>query len=273
MPKVVSSIIWIGKKLMKNVFAALFLVIQAYCGYAQSVYTYDIKKDIALGTLSLGIGLSPFFANNTPEQTPALLNKNDINGFDRSLMFPYNETVDIISNYGVYGLLVLPAVSVMWHRRDKNALLTYAIMYSEVFLLTFGTKELLKKLIIRFRPYMYETGLPGGKEYDYYNSFPSGSSAYAFLGAAFLSAAFLQEYPASKLKLPVIIGSYALASGIASMRIISGSHFLSDVLTGVAIGSFYGWIIPFLHKKQSNETGLAINFTGNGLLVSLKLQS
>jgi membrane-associated phospholipid phosphatase len=54
------------------------------------------------------------------------------------------------------------------------------------------------------------------------------------------------------------------------MRIISGSHFLTDVLTGTVIGSFYGWIIPFLHKKQ-NKNGLAINFTGNGLSVSLKL--
>ncbi|MDR0382654.1 MAG: phosphatase PAP2 family protein, partial [Spirochaetaceae bacterium] len=45
-----------------------------------------------------------------------------------------------------------------------------------------------------------------------------------------------------------IFGAYTLATGIASMRIISGSHFLTDVLTGTAIGSFYGWIIPFLHK-------------------------
>jgi membrane-associated phospholipid phosphatase len=117
---------------------------------------------------------------------------------------------------------------------------------------------------------MYENGLPDGKDNDYYNSFPSGSTAYVFLGATFLSVTFSQEYPESKWKLPVKIGSYTLATGIASMRIISGSHFLSDVLTGTAIGSFYGWIIPFLHKKQ-NKNGLAINFTGNGLSVLLKL--
>ncbi|MDR0411846.1 MAG: phosphatase PAP2 family protein [Treponema sp.] len=42
---------------------------------------------------------------------------------------------------------------------------------------------------------------------------------------------------------------YTLAAEIASMRIVSGSHFLTDVLTGAAIGSFHGWIIPFLHKR------------------------
>jgi undecaprenyl-diphosphatase len=240
-------------------------------GYTQSVYTYDLKKDIVIGSLSLGMALSPFFVNNEPDQIPTALKKDDINILDQALMFPYNKTVDIISDYAVYSLLALPALSVIGNIHDNNTLLTYGIMYTEAFLLTSGTKELLKKSIIRYRPYMYEDGLPDGKEDDYYNSFPSGSTAYAFLGATFLSTTFSWEFPESKWKVPVIIGSYTLAVGIASMRIASGSHFITDVLTGAAIGSFYGWIIPFLHKKQNNEDNLTIHFTGNGILVSLKL--
>lgn len=239
--------------------------------YTQSVYTYDFKKDIVIGSVSLGMALSPFFVNNDPDQIPSGLEKDNINVLDQALMFPYNKTVDIISDYGVYSLLALPALSVIGNIHDNNALLTYAIMYTESFLLTMGTKDLLKKSIIQYRPYMYADGVPDGKEDDYYNSFPSGSTAYAFLGATFLSTTFSQDFPESKWKAPIIIGSYTLAVGIASMRIASGSHFISDVLTGAAIGSFYGWIIPFLHKKQNNEDSLAINFTGNGILVSLKL--
>jgi undecaprenyl-diphosphatase len=235
------------------------------------VYTYDLRKDIVIGSLSIGLGLSPFFVNNEPDRIPTLLEKSDINGFDRSLMFPFHETVDVISDYSVYGLLTLPIISVIGNRHDKNTWLTYGIMYTEAFLLSFGTKDLLKKSIIRYRPYMYDNGIPDGKEEDYYNSFPSGSTAYTFLGATFLSTTFSQEYPESKWKLPIIIGSYTLATGIASMRIISGSHFLSDVFVGAAIGSFYGWVIPFLHKKENNENNLAINFTGNGFLLSLRL--
>jgi membrane-associated phospholipid phosphatase len=69
--------------------------------------------------------------------------------------------------------------------------------------------------------------------------------------------------------LPVIIGSYTLAAGIASMRILSGSHFLSDVLAGAAIGSLYGWLIPAVHIK-SNKNNFSMNFTGNGILVALR---
>ncbi|MDR1325465.1 MAG: phosphatase PAP2 family protein [Treponema sp.] len=254
----------------KRVFIFCLIITSSY-GYTQSVYTYDVKKDIVIGSVSLGMALSPLFVNNEPDQIPTGLEKGDINTLDRALVFPYNKTVDIISNYGVYSLLALPALSVIGNIHDNNTLLTYGIMYTEAFLLTLGTKELLKKSVIKYRPYMYEDGLPNGKEDDYHNSFPSGSTAYAFLGATFLSTTFLQEFPESTWKAPIIIGSYTLAAGIASMRIASGSHFITDVLTGAAIGSFYGWIIPFLHKKQNNEDNLTINFTGNGILVSLKL--
>ena len=68
----------------------------------------------------------------------------------------------------------------------------------------------------------------------------------AFLSAGFLSATFSAEYPDSPWKIPIIAGVYTLATGIATFRIASGSHFLTDVLTGAAIGSLYGWVIPLL---------------------------
>jgi len=253
---------------MKHIFLVLCLVIIASLGYTQSVYTYDLKKDIVLGTLSLGVFASPFFVTNTTDKIPDSPDKNDINPFDRSVMFPYNRTMDNISEYGVYGMLVLPVLSVVGNMHDTNTWITYGIMYSEAFLLTYGTENLLKNCINRYRPYMYEGGLPSGKENDFNNSFPSGSTSLAMLSATFLSTTFSAEYPESKWKLPVIIGSYTLAVGVASMRIGSGSHFMTDVLAGAAIGSFYGWVIPFLHKQPNNN--FAVIPTGNGFLVSLR---
>jgi len=250
----------------------VILCLLAFCPNlkAQSVFTYDLKKDIIIGGLSLGVFVSPFFVENKPEQIPNSLDKNDINGFDRFLMFSYDKTLDMISDYGVYSMLVLPIVSVIGNANDINTWLTYGIMYTEAFLLTFGTKDLLKNVIIRYRPYMYEGGIPDGRGNDYYNSFPSGSTSLAFLSATFFSTTFLSEYPVSKWKLPVTIGSYSLAAAVSAMRITSGAHFITDVLAGAAIGSFYGWIIPFLHRRNSGNN-VKINVTPNSLLVSLKL--
>ena len=251
------------------IFFLLFLSI-SFNAYSESVFTYDLKKDIILGTVSVGMFVSPFFVHNAPQNIPANLLKDDVNAFDRGLMFSYNKPLDITSDYGVYALLTLPVISLVGQIKDTDAWLTYGIMYAEAFLLTFGTKDLLKNAIIRYRPYMYNGGIPDGKDDDYYNSFPSGSTALAFLSAGFLSATFSAEYPDSPWKIPVIAGVYTLATGIATCRIVSGSHFLTDVLTGAAIGSLYGWIIPLLHKRQ-NRNNIAMNFTGNGFIVALKL--
>ena len=256
------------ERALKKILAFAGLIIIASYAHAQSVYTYDVKKDIIIGTLSLGVFLSPFFVDNSPDQPPlSSPDKSGVNGFDRPLMFSYNRAMDAVSDYGVYGMLVLPCLSVL-DNFNADTLLTYGIMYGQAFLFTFGTKDLLKSSVIRYRPYVYAGAIPAGKEDDYHNSFPSGSTSLAFLSATFLSTTFSQEYPESKWKLPVIIGSYTLAAGVATMRIASGSHFLSDVITGAAIGSFYGWIIPFLHKERNEN--FALYFTGNGFLASLK---
>ena len=254
---------------MRGFLAVLALLVLCPNLKAQSVFTYDWKKEAVIGTVALGVFASPFFIDNPPPQLNEGLNTNNINGFDRMLMFSYNETMDRISDYGVYGMLVLPVLSVIGNF-NADTLLTYGIMYIESFLLTFGTKDLLKNCINRYRPYMYNGGIPNGLDDDFHNSFPSGSTSLAFLSATFLTTTFSMEYPESKWKLPVIIGSYTLATSVAVMRIISGSHFLTDVLVGAAIGSFYGWVIPFLHQRQNNNN-LVINFTGNGFLVSLKI--
>jgi undecaprenyl-diphosphatase len=255
---------------MKRNFIIFCLFLVNFNAYSESVFTYDINKDIYLGTLSLGVFASPFFVNNEPENIPVNLDKNDVNVFDRSLMFSYKRPLDIISDYGVYALLALPVISLAGQINDEKAWLTYGIMYAEAFLLTFGTKDFLKNATIRYRPYMYDGGIPDGKDDDYYKSFPSGSTALAFLSAGFLSATFSAEYPNSQWKIPVVAGIYTLATGVAAFRIASGSHFLTDVLSGAAIGSLYGWTIPLIHKKQNNENNFTMNFSGNGFVAGLR---
>ncbi len=253
---------------MKKICIALCSFLMSLNAFSQSVFTFDLHKDALLGVAALGIFASPFLVENIPDHVPADLRKNDVNAFDRSLMFSYNETLDKISDYGVYALLALPLISLTGNIKDKNALLTYGIMYGEAFALTFGTKDLLKNAIIRYRPYMYSGGIPGGLADDYYNSFPSGSTALAFLSAGFLSATFSAEYPDSKWKIPVIAGT--LAAGIGAARIVSGSHFLTDVFAGAAIGSLYGWLVPLLHKKENADNNISLHLTGKGFAVGMK---
>lgn len=72
------------------------------------------------------------------------------------------------------------------------------------------------------------------------NSFPSGHSTVAFLGAELLR----QDYGPW-----VGAAGYVVASGVGVMRILNGRHWLNDVLAGAGIGIFSAraaeWLLPF----------------------------
>jgi membrane-associated phospholipid phosphatase len=222
-----------------------------------SAFSLDWTTDGILGGVSLGVVIPSFFIDLGPGTQPP---RADINALDRNLAhFAYRPGLDTLGDVGAYGLLAapglfsIPLLSASDKDEGKQRLLTYGVMYAEAFALTHGTKELMKGVISRYRPYTYSGGslpyIPPGLEKDYYNSFPSGHSSYAFLGASFISAIMVNDYADSKWKWPVIIGVYALAGTTAALRVASGNHFVTDVLVGAAIGSLYGWTVPLLHKK------------------------
>ncbi len=60
--------------------------------------------------------------------------------------------------------------------------------------------------------------------------------------------ATLQDSPAA----PWLWGAAAAASiTTASLRMIAEKHYLSDVLTGAAVGAACGVIFPLLHRRGS----------------------
>ena len=79
---------------------------------------------------------------------------------------------------------------------------------------------------------------------DVYTSFPSGHTLTAFLGAELLRREYGEEYPG------IAIAGYAVATGVAAMRIYNNRHWASDVLAGAGIGilsaSIMYWVGPYL---------------------------
>ncbi len=72
------------------------------------------------------------------------------------------------------------------------------------------------------------------------NSFPSGHTTTAFLGAELLR----QDYGPW-----VGAAGYVVASGVGVMRILNGRHWLNDVLAGAGVGIISAraaeWLLPF----------------------------
>ncbi|MDR0386806.1 MAG: phosphatase PAP2 family protein [Treponema sp.] len=251
--------------------AFLCLFCAGFSLFAESAYRYDALKDGIAGSLSLGVFATSFFVPNEAPTPGGPRDRGTVNGFDRPFMASYNRGLDITGDILTYGFLLTPVLPVLANIRDLHTVLTYGIMFGEAFLLTYGTTDLIKSLVDRDRPYRYFGPLPAGQENDFHNSFPSRHAAMAFMSAGFLTETFCAEFPGSPWRIPVITAGYALAGGISAARLLSGSHFLTDVLAGAAIGSLYGYLIPYLHRKpKAGKAEATLTPLIGGFAVSLR---
>jgi undecaprenyl-diphosphatase len=235
------------KKIVVKIYFVLLCAITSINCFAESVYTLDPAKDIIIGSISLGLTVSSLFISRSASYASTdgfPLTKNDVNFFDGNLMFRYNKPLDFASDIALYGLIGIPVISLAENLTNKNVWLTYGAMYAESALLVFGTCEFFKNSIARYRPYCYFGDVPSGKDTDYYKSFPSRHTAFAFMSVGFFTSTFSAEYPDSPRRIPISIVSYSLAAAVGVNRILSGNHFISDVLTGAVLGSIYGYFIP-----------------------------
>jgi membrane-associated phospholipid phosphatase len=134
-------------------------------------------------------------------------------------------------------LLTILAVSLI---RKSKPLLT--VFYKLVVVMIFAalTSFTLKSFIYRDRPFVTYPDIVKLSEAGN-SSFPSGHTLEGFA----VAVAFSILIPKRKFYIPVFIW----ASLVAYTRMALGVHYPSDVLGGMIIGSFIGWIVPWLINR------------------------
>lgn len=202
-----------------------------------------------------------------------VLDKNEINCFDRNLINSYSDGLDTAGTIVTAGMIAAPALLVLvptvrnefdWSNGGYKSALWLGATYAESLACAWLAKEGLKHLVSRERPYMYFSGAPENEIEDgeYKDSFPSGHTTLAFCSAAFMTASYCKLFPESDHKLAVGISSFALAAMVGASRVAAGCHFTTDVLAGAVIGTTFGLLFPMLQIKQEN---IGFAFTGNGV--------
>lgn len=106
-----------------------------------------------------------------------------------------------------------------------------------------------------------------------FNSFPSGHTANAFMGAEFL----YQEYKNNSIWYG--ISGYVVASGTGLFRMLNNRHWLTDVAAGAGIGILSTkaayWLYPTINnwfkknKKSTSETVFVPIYNGNQIGLGL----
>ena len=189
-------------------------------------------------------------------------NIENVNKLDAKFARPYNGTLDTIGDLFVVFTGLIVAVSVFtsyFAAEDKLKGFKITFIDSLIFGISwlYGNSfyRMLKTLAGRIRPYMYfaNPNQKGIAEGDFFLSWPSGHSANVFIGLGFLFAWFAVRHSDSKMKKPVLIFTLAVCLATMLLRMLSGNHFLTDVLSGAAIGFVSGCLVSTLCYSISGE--------------------
>ena len=185
-------------------------------------------------------------------------NIENVNPVDAKLARPYNETLDTLGDVGVglAGLAVAVSIFISFiTSKDKKAAFKTAFQDCVYFLISGfygnGIYRILKTIAGRIRPYMYfpNPSLKGIEENDFFRSWPSGHSANCLIAFGFLFTWFAVRYADSKLKKPVLTVTLLVCIATMVLRMLSGNHFLTDVLSGAAIGFTVSYAMSVLCYK------------------------
>ena len=170
----------------------------------------------------------------------------------------WRDTSDVLLSFNVsYPLLGDALVNTAWYRSSTDAATQMALIDSEAFVITLGIQQGFANFVGRQRPHGVVCGtdeLPSNtascEVRDRYRSFFSGHTSLSFTAAA-LTCTHHRHLPLhgpDSNWIPCATG-VALATTTGTLRIAGDRHYFTDVVTGAAVGSLVGWVVPYLHYR------------------------
>lgn len=191
---------------------------------------------------------------STPEQVMSL-DKNNINGFDRWAVRPFDKSLETASWYPFFASMSLPLFFLAGKTNKDFFKLTF------LYLEAMSTTGLLYTGAVaaadRYRPYAYDNSgqttmqqrTRGGAR----NSFYAGHVALVATSSFFAAKVYADYHPQSSMKY-ILYSLAAAGTGItAYLRYRSGQHFPSDILLGIVQGTLAGLLTPQIHKPGSKK--------------------
>jgi membrane-associated phospholipid phosphatase len=205
------------------------------------------------------------------------LDAKDVNRFDRSATSQdadYAHRAQKVSDYGMAGSYLLPFLLLFDSeiRRDWAQL---ALLYVETLAITSNLFSWGAAIHIdRIRPLVYHPDV-SYKDKTFFrnkNSFYSGHTSQS-ASASFFTAKVYCDYHPELGNRKYLVYSLALVppafTGI--FRYKGMKHFPTDILTGLAVGSTVGLLVPHLHKITGANLSI-VPYSGrfHGLALSYK---
>jgi membrane-associated phospholipid phosphatase len=258
---------------MKLPTARLFLIMACLLPtfiVAQSPYRIT-KADIAVGISAAAFaGVGHLVQRNVAPLTPAILNSLDpsiIPRFDRFNVGDWRPKAATVSDFSVIAACAAP-FALFADKTTRHDFPKIALLGAEAGLITYGFTNTTKGLVGRTRPYTYGQIAPlqARMDKDARLGFFSGHTSITATATFFAAQVYADYHPESKWRPLVWAGAALAPAAVGYLRVRAGKHFLSDVVTGYALGAASGLLVPILHHRRSgrDEVSLSPSFWGHG---------
>ncbi|MDR6340985.1 membrane-associated phospholipid phosphatase [Filimonas zeae] len=193
------------------------------------------------------------------------LNPNDVNGFDRPVIFHdpskyanAQSKSDLFLNISIFTPAILALdkkVRKDWMELLSLYLASHAVDNALYFAAAFSTR--------RPRPFLYNKDVPIEERVgdNKSNSFFSGHTGFATTSTFFLVKVYTDYHNIKGWKRLGLYGLATVPAGLVGFyRMESGRHFRTDVLLGFVAGAASGILVPELHRIKK-KSGKAMAFS------------
>jgi membrane-associated phospholipid phosphatase len=173
-----------------------------------------------------------------------------LNAIDRSTAGYWSPGWQTASDYGLYAVGVGAAALIF---ADEGFLpgLNDSVVVAESALAATAVASIMTLAAGRPRPFLYgdKAPLSARNSADAGLSFLSSHAALSFAMATSTLVTMRRLHPGSKLTWIVAGVGGAIATFVATARVLGGMHFITDVAGGAVVGTSIGVLVPSLHRS------------------------
>ena len=226
---------------------------------------FQLYAEIDLPILAVGLVFSearlvrsqPAFCGSTTAGAPAC-DRGDLNALDRTTAGYWSPGWQTASDYGLYAVGVGAAALIF---ADEGFLpgLNDSVVVAESALAATAVASIMTLAAGRPRPFLYGDKAPisARNGADAGLSFLSSHTAISFSIATSTLVTMRRLHPGSKLTWLVAGVGGAIATFVATARVLGGMHFITDVVGGAIVGTSVGVLVPALHGSPVSVVPVA----------------
>lgn len=233
------------------------------CKDYKKVYNLDTKRELLLSGVGIGLNLIGYSMNVEGATVDGLtaLNEEELWSFDRSAIYNNSESAQTWSDVILYSSMTFPFL-VYTDFKCRSEGLTIGLMGLETFLLTNGITTITKSAVQRYRPFTYNPDIELDEKLSKRStlSFFSGHTSVTTSLSFFAAKVLTDLRPGHKNNWLIWTVGAATPAVIGYLRYEAGKHFLTDVMTGYAVGAIIGYMVPAAHLNKNVDIG--IGFAG-----------